>query len=297
MRASRAKVAGLQETATTVGTADAASARACASAPCRGGSNTTASNRLSSTGANGRRNRSRACASTGLSPCAPVAACCKRRDRRCIVVGRGNAGAFGEPQREWPDAAEQVGDCSCPGAVRLHQPRQGRFPGRRRLQEGARRQQELGAPDPQRRLGALRHHLAMAGEAREAAAVGDRRELAHPCGGQRAGSAHIDIEARIGRGDLNVERLALARQRLGNGPGGLDRALESWRQHRTAIDRHHAMRPERRESDLEHVMRAAPRMEHGAAASLAMRVDQIVDRRLEPALASASTTRPRFQAR
>ena len=44
------------------------------------------------------------------------------------------------------------------------------------------------------------------------------------------------------------------------------------------------MRARRREADLEHVARAAPRMQHGAPAALAMRVDQVVDRRVEPGL-------------
>ena len=102
-----------------------------------------------------------------------------------VVVGRGDAGAFGEPQREWSDAAEQVGHRSRPGAVRLHQPRQDGFARRRCLQEGARRQDELGASDPQYRLRPLRHHLSVASEAGETAAIGDRGEVPRPGGGQR----------------------------------------------------------------------------------------------------------------
>jgi hypothetical protein len=68
MRASRAKVVGLHETATTVGTDEPASARACASAPWRGGSKTTVPKDLSSGATNGCRNRSRATATTGFSP-------------------------------------------------------------------------------------------------------------------------------------------------------------------------------------------------------------------------------------
>ena len=44
------------------------------------------------------------------------------------------------------------------------------------------------------------------------------------------------------------------------------------------------MRARRREADLEHVALAAARMEHRAAAAVAMGVDQIVDRRVEPGL-------------
>ena len=71
---SRANVAGLHDTATMTGTPLAASSRACACAPCRGGSNTTASKRLSSVASSGFLNRSRRSAATGLSPVAVAAA-------------------------------------------------------------------------------------------------------------------------------------------------------------------------------------------------------------------------------
>ena len=66
---SRAKVDALQDTATTTGTDDSARYFACASAPARGGSNTTASKRASSGPSSGRRNRSRVSMVTVRSPC------------------------------------------------------------------------------------------------------------------------------------------------------------------------------------------------------------------------------------
>src|SRR3954462_2096367 len=58
MRASRANVAGLQETATTLDTPDSAIRVDCSRAPARGGSKTTASNRESSEAVSGFSKRS-----------------------------------------------------------------------------------------------------------------------------------------------------------------------------------------------------------------------------------------------
>ena len=58
------------------------------------------------------------------------------------------------------------------------------------------------------------------------------------------------------------------------------------------------MGAQRREADFEHVARAAPRMEDGAPAALAMGVDQLIDRRIEPGLRAAPRPpEPRFQSR
>ena len=48
------------------------------------------------------------------------------------------------------------------------------------------------------------------------------------------------------------------------------------------VDRHHVMGLERGKPDLDHVTRAHSRVEYSAAASLAMGVNQVVDRRVEP---------------
>src|SRR5262245_54914669 len=94
---------------------------------------------------------------------------------------------------------------------------------------------------------------------------------------QRARSAHVDIGADIGRGYLNVERLARRREHFGNVPGRLDRPGERWREDGAAVNRDHVMGPERSKPNLEHVARAAPGGEYGAAASLAMGAEQVID--------------------
>ena len=45
------------------------------------------------------------------------------------------------------------------------------------------------------------------------------------------------------------------------------------------------MRARRREADFQHVMRAAPGVKDDAAAAVAVRVDEIADRRFDPGLA------------
>ncbi len=51
------------------------------------------------------------------------------------------------------------------------------------------------------------------------------------------------------------------------------------RQHRTVVDGDDVVRARRREADLQHVVLAAPRMQHRAPAALAVRIDQRLDRR------------------
>ena len=58
-----------------------------------------------------------------------------------------------------------------------------------------------------------------------------------------------------------------------------------WRQDRAAVDRNQMVGTRRRKADLEHIVRAAPGMKYGAAAAVAMGIDQLGDRRVEPGLA------------
>ena len=62
-----------------------------------------------------------ACLSAAMAP----ASASKRHD----------PGPLGQPKRERPDAAEQIGDELGVADVVVHQPRQGLFAGRGRLQE------------------------------------------------------------------------------------------------------------------------------------------------------------------
>ena len=91
---------------------------------------------------------------------------------------------------------------------------------------------------------------------------------------QRAGAAHIDVEPAVGCGDLDVERLADRDQRLGDGPGRLDRAVQTGVEDRAAVDRDDVVRTCRRIADLEHVVRAHPRVQGDAPAAGAMGIDQ-----------------------
>ena len=121
----------------------------------------------------------------------------------------------------------------------------------------------------------------MARQPRKISAFRDPGERSHVCRRQRARSAHVDIEAGVGRSHLDVERFVRSRERLGDRPGCLDRSGERWREDGAAVDRHHVMGLERGKPNLDHVTRAHSRVKCRAAASLAMGVDQLVDRRVE----------------
>src|SRR3954464_9258841 len=114
--------------------------------------------------------------------------------------------------------------------------------------------------------------------------VGDPRQRAGALRRQRPGPAHVDIEPALGRRYLDVERFGRAAERFRQRPGGLNRAAERWREHRTLIDRHDVMGAKCRKADRKHVHLAAPRMERRAAPPRAVRVDELVYRCLKPAL-------------
>ena len=110
---------------------------------------------------------------------------------------------------------------------------------------------------------------------------GNLREIARLYRRQRAGAAHVNVEAVIGRSHLDIERLGCAPQTFSDRPGRSDSAAKGRRQHRTAVDGHHAVTARRRKSDFEHIAVAAPGMKHGPAAAVAVRVDQVPDRGIE----------------
>ena len=124
----------------------------------------------------------------------------------------------------------------------------------------------------------------MARQARQLLLRGDARQRPGRARGQRPRSAHVDVEAGIGRGDPDIERLGHGAEPLGDGPGRGERAVEAFGQNRTAVDRDHMMRPRRRKADFEHVVGAAAGVKHRAAAAVAMRVDKLGDRRLDAGL-------------
>ena len=167
MRASRAKVAGLHDTATTTGTADAASARACASAPWRGGSNTTQSNGFSSAASSGRRNRSRASTATGFRPCVVSAARLSAAIASLSLSTAVMRARSASRSANGPTPANRSAILLGLAAMLQHQRRQRGFAGRGRLQEGARRQRDPRAAHRHGRRRALHDDLAMAREPRQ----------------------------------------------------------------------------------------------------------------------------------
>ena len=102
---------------------------------------------------------------------------------------------------------------------------------------------------------------------------------------ERARTPDVHVDAGIGRGRLDVERLAGRAQRFGHRPGGLDDSGKAGREDRAAVDRHDAMGLARGKADLQHVMGGAAGMQHDAAASRAMGVDEVVDLRRDAGLA------------
>ena len=124
----------------------------------------------------------------------------------------------------------------------------------------------------------------MARQPRQSVLFGDFGQSGDQPGRHRAGAARIDIEAAFGGGDLDVERFAHRGQRLGDGPSGLERAVEMRVENRTAVDRHDVVRIGRREADIEHVVGAEPRVEGDAATAGAVGIDQRRDLALNSGL-------------
>ena len=298
MRASRAKVAALHDTAITSGTFDAASSRACASAPWRGGSNTTASNDFSSSGASGRRNRSRVSAATGLRP-GVLAACTQGRDRIRVAVGRDDARAFGEPQRERPDAAEQIGDRFAP--CRHAPPRGARAPLRLpRSPAGTRPAAARRAPCPCVTVGAARCAISSPWRvSRASRCVSARRASAAACCGDSGPEPRTSTSSPpsvavtwMSSGLFSAPSASAIAHAAGIAPSS-DGASTGQRSIGDDV-----MRALGRKADFEHVARRCAA--HGTPRAAGPRRGRRSGRRpahRAPPARSASTTRPRFQSR
>src|SRR5262249_56921639 len=107
--------------------------------------------------------------------------------------------------------------------------------------------------------------------AREPCKISALRDAGERCGvrrGQPARSAHVDIEAGVARGHLDVERLARRRKHFGNVPGRRDRASEHWREDRAAIDRHDAVALHPRQANRQYLTRPAPGVTYRATSAL-----------------------------
>ena len=169
-----------------------------------------------------------------------------------------------------------------------------------RLQEGAGRQRHLGAAH--RHASARRAAPPVRRGA--SAARGDASRRPRASAAVRSRPSAAPSRARRRRARLRSRSTWMSSGlRVGASASAIAQAAgiapsSAGRQHRAAVDRHDVMRAQRREADLEHVVGAAPGMKHRAPAALAMRIDQVVDRRARARPArSASITRPRFQSR
>jgi hypothetical protein len=166
--------------------------------------------------------------------------------------------------------------------MRLHQPCQSRFAGAGGLQEGAGRQLDSHAADSHHRYGELCDDLAVAREPRESMALCNRCKSGDMHRREWSRSAQVDIETGLGRRRLDVEGLARVRDLFGNGPGRGDCAAEAGGEDGAVIDGNNMMRFPRGVSDCEQVAGAAACMKNGAPAPLAVRIDQVVHRRIQP---------------
>ena len=179
-----------------------------------------------------------------------------------------------EPQRERPDAAKEIGDMFCALAMFDHKRGKRFFARDRRLQERARRQCHLRGADGDVGRIAHQHQFAMTGQPRQPVFLREAGELCDRRRRQRTGAAHVDVEPALGGGDLDVERLFDRQQRFRQRPGRIERAIERGIEDRAAIDRDDVVRACGGKADLEHLMRAHPRMQRDAPPACAMRIDQ-----------------------
>jgi hypothetical protein len=99
---------------------------------------------------------------------------------------------------------------------------------------------------------------------------------------ERARAPDVDVDAGIGRGRLDVERLCRRPQRLGERPRRRDHAGEARGQDRTAVDRHDVMGLTRGEADLQNLVRCAAGVQHGAPSARAMGIDEVPHLRRDP---------------
>ena len=84
----------------------------------------------------------------------------------------------------------------------------------------------------------LRDDLAMPRQPREAMLRGELCQRRGRFRVERARAAHVHVEAVVGRGELDVQRLVCRGKRLGDRFGCSQRAVEFRGEDRAAVDRH-----------------------------------------------------------
>ena len=299
MRASRAKVAALQEMATTSGSAARGErARLRLSAPARGGSNSAASKGASSSGRSGRWKRSRVAATSCVRPrvvaaarsSAAIAAASESAAKTSRRRARRSAKAPA-PQKRSATFLASANACSANAASHS-------FARLGRLQKAAGRQRDERLAEGDARRPALDHDLAVIGDPREIERVRRAGELSRLRAVERPRAAQIDVEPVQGRGHADVERLhqASADRRRARAPPRSRRPCG--REQRAGVDRDDVVRARAHEADLVGRAMGKAGVKGRAPPPRAMRVDQ--RRRPRPrrrARCSASTTSPRFHSR
>src|SRR5439155_11256050 len=94
---------------------------------------------------------------------------------------------------------------------------------------------------------------------------------------QWPGAAHIDIEAAMGCGDLDVERLVGRFQHIRERARRVQRTAEARIEDGTMLDRDNGVAARRGKADAQLAIAAAPRMNGDAAAAGAVGIDELVD--------------------
>jgi hypothetical protein len=109
-------------------------------------------------------------------------------------------------------------------------------------------------------LRTLRNEFAMTREAGKVMSLGDACERGQAFRAHRTRAAHVNVEARIRCGRLDIEWFSSRSQRFGNRPGGPECAAKPWRQDGARINGDYVVSTWRRKSDLQNVMGSASRM-------------------------------------
>src|SRR5262249_26757635 len=118
----------------------------------------------------------------------------------------------------------------------------------------------------------------MTRETRKVVSVCDTRERYQALGIQRTRAAHVDVQAGIRCCRLDIEGLADRFERLGNGPGRANGAIQARRKNWACVDAHDHVRARGGQPALQTLAGHKPGMQYSAAAARAMSVNEVTDR-------------------
>ncbi len=263
------------------GSAEAASARACSSAPARGGSMSAASNAASSSGLSGRRKRSRVSAASLRRPRVVAAA----RESAAIAAASASAANTSRPGASLNAKAPEPQKRSATrvefGERPLGEFREQIFAGFGRLEEAARRQLDDRFPERDARRPALDHDFAVVGDPRQVERVRRPCELLRFRALEWSRAAQVDVEPVERRRHPDVERrhqspeIAAKRPRRGNRAGHA--GAEQW----AVVDRNDVVRAGAHEADLIGLTVVKTGVKGRPAPARAMGVDEFADLRCD----------------